>query len=191
MKRNGPKPTRRDILHAFAVEPRHDKPILEDYLERYPEFSRELLDLSRELSIEKTEDTKALSNADRNLIKASLTRLNPARPSAKDVFASLDLKRIREIVKSLGIPQQVLTAFRERKVIPSTVPVPFLERLASVLGSSLSDVRTSLALPQAPKLAGSFKATEKPEATEPVTFEHLLIQAGVPEAKRVELLRAD
>ena len=43
------KPSRQDVLDAFAVEPHTGRATLERYLRDYPELATELLDLSRML----------------------------------------------------------------------------------------------------------------------------------------------
>jgi hypothetical protein len=43
--------TRDDILYAFSIEPTHDRETLERYLNKYPELTDDLIDLSHELRI--------------------------------------------------------------------------------------------------------------------------------------------
>ncbi len=79
-------------------------------------------------------------------------------------------------------------ALRDRKVIFASVPQPFLTQLASALNTPVDALVKFLKLPPIQQPAFSHKADEKPKETEPVTFEQLLIQAGVPEDKRAKLL---
>ena len=62
-----------------------------------------------------------------------------------------------------------------------------MKRLADGLNASIEQVIAALSLPQMSTLR-SHKSDEKPVPAEPATFEQLLIEAQVPEAKRAELL---
>lgn len=79
-------------------------------------------------------------------------------------------------------------AFRDRKVIFESVPEPFLTQLASAVNTPVDALAKFLKLPPVQQPTFSYKADEKPLETEPVSFEQLLIQAGVPEEKRAQLL---
>jgi len=57
-----------------------------------------------------------------------------------------------------------------------------------VLNCTVDLLVNALALPPAPALARSYKADGKPSAEAVVTFERLLIDAGVSEEKRTALL---
>ena len=43
------RPSREDVLYAFAVEPTSGRETLERYLRDYPEYTTELIDLSYDL----------------------------------------------------------------------------------------------------------------------------------------------
>jgi len=49
----------------------------------------------------------------------------------------LSTPELRDVAKRLDVPRQVITAFRERRVILSTVPRRFLARLAEAVNSSI------------------------------------------------------
>lgn len=66
--------SREDVLDAFAVEPNHDRATLERYLTDYPQFAREVVDLSIELSriaIEIVDNDRSLSSQERHMIDAA------------------------------------------------------------------------------------------------------------------------
>jgi hypothetical protein len=117
--------TREAVLDAFAVEPSHGRETLARYLREYPQFALELVDLSRELSRAISEDNKPLSEADASWIDAAWKRhVEAAPPAVSDPFAVLSVNELREIAARLGVPRQVITAFRERRVDMTTVPRP-------------------------------------------------------------------
>jgi hypothetical protein len=80
-----------------------------------------------------------------------------------------------------------VTALRERKVALVSIPRHFLEMLAEAMRSSVSQLEASWGSTQ---LAGarSYKADSKPMVGEQVSFEQVLIDAGVPAERRARLL---
>jgi hypothetical protein len=161
-----------DVLYAFAVEPNSGRDTLEQYLRDYPQYVAELVDLSYELSREVCEDETPLSDRDLATIDRAWKRHTEAIPKATvALFTNLSVADQRDLARHLGVPRQVIMAFRERQIKPASVPTPFLERLASALNSTVESLRDALSLPPAPNLAQSYKADDRPEAREPVTFE--------------------
>jgi hypothetical protein len=182
-------PPLEDVLDAFAVEPTPGRDTLERYLRRYPQFANELIDLSHELHRELPTETAPETAEDQARIEAAWRQHRVAGPQAvSDPFAVLSTEELRALAKSLDVPRQVITAFRDGKVILSSVPRRFLAQLAAALNRSLDILLP--ALPTAPALTStrSHKSDVKPSDREPVTFERVLIEAGVPEDKRARLL---
>lgn len=188
MKTNTPKPSLEDVLNAFAVEPNPDSETLARYLRDYPESAVNLNELSQELLQPVAEMTGPLSAEDKTLIDNAWKRYQKA--VYPDPFGALAVSKLREIAKALGIPRNVLMAFRERKVVVASVPQPFLARLASALSTPMDRLTEFLKLP-ATQEAWSYKADAKPEETGPVPFEQLLIDAGVPESERAKLMSGE
>lgn len=187
------KPSLEDVLGAFSVEPDPGRETLAVYLQRYPQFAEPLIDLSRELHrvpVVPRPDTAE----DQVRIAAAWRRHSEALgPRAQaDLFAALSTQQFRDLSKVLDVPRQVITAFRDRRVILDSVPRHFLSRLAAAVNQPLEGLAASLVpitQPFAqPALARSHKSDAKPVAGEPVTFERVLIDAGVPEDKRARLL---
>lgn len=110
-------------------------------------------------------------------------------PAIQDKLAALSVPQQREVASQLGVPRNVVTAFRERRVVPTTVPRPFLSRLASAIGMLADELLALLSVPPVPQAAHQHKTDEKPQAPTQATFEQLLIDGGVPQEKRAELLR--
>lgn len=184
------RPSREDVLDAFSVEPLSDRETLERYLRSYPDYADDLIDLARELSRDLREDDASLSVQDRTLIDAAWRRYSAdATKVVADPLVALSTADLREVARRLDVPRQIVAAFRERRVILASVPKPFLARLAQAVNSSVDKLAAlwSEATPT-PAAARSYKAEVKPIAAEPVSFERLLIDAGVPEDKRAELM---
>jgi hypothetical protein len=182
-------PALEKVLDAFAVEPSPGRETLERYLRRYPQFAPALIDLSRELHREVPGDAGPETAEDEARIDAAWRRhLAAGRQAAHlDPFAALSTDELRNLAKALDVPRQVLTAFRDGKVLLASVPRRFLARLAVGLNTSLDAILPALPL-SAALAPRSHKADVKPSDSEPVTFERLLVDAGVPEEKRARLL---
>lgn len=183
-------PSLEDVLGAFSVEPDPGRETLALYLQRYPQFAEPLIDLSRELHRELASAAKPHTPEDEARINAAWRRhVNALNPQTQaDLFAALSTQELRNLSKALDVPRQIITAFRDRRVILDSVPRHFLERLAATVHQPLERLTASLAPAAQPVPARSYKSDTKPTAGEPVTFERLLIDAGVPDEKRARLL---
>lgn len=182
-------PSLEEVLDSFAVEPQHDRATLERYLREFPEHAAELIDLSRELSRQIAEEEGDLSPMAKALIDTAWQVHSVAPQGAvADPLADLGPDELRSLAQTLDVPRQVVAAFRERRVLLGSVPRRFLERFAAAVQSSFEDFVSVLTLRSAPRVQRSFKADTKPVQAEAVTFERLLRDAGVPEAKRQELM---
>jgi hypothetical protein len=180
-----------DVLDAFAVEPSHDRMTLERYLQAYPQFGAELIDLSRELSRMPYENTAPLSSADQAKIDAAWQHHISAQPqSAADPFANLSTEELRDLAKRLEVPRQIVTAFREWRVDLSTVPNRFLSQLADAINTSVAQLRIPPSL-STDTMARSYKADQKPMSGPVVSFERILADAGVSDEQRQRLLAED
>lgn len=181
-----------DVLNAYAVELDTSGATLKRYLREYPEYAGALVDLSRELSRLIVETDEPLSTKDTARIDEAWKRhvAAVAKPAA-DLLAALSLAELRTVAERLGVPRQALAAFRERRVEIASVPQRFLERFAAALNSTIEKLIASLALPPTPTLARSYKADMKPVAESQVTFERLLIDAGLSAEERAALMADD
>ena len=202
-----PSPTREEVLDAFAVEPNPGRETLERYLRAYPALAADLVDLARELSRPIPQDAAPLSAEDsarvdaawlrhravvaRGASAAPLAVPSEVRSPAVDPFASLAIDDLRRVARELGVPRQVVTAFRERRVDIASVPGAFLARLASALHSTREVIAATLSQPAGLSPGWSYKADTKPSADDRIPFERLLRDAGVADTERDALLRDD
>jgi len=178
-----------DILDAFAMEETHAKATLDRYLTAYPQFAGDLIDLSRELMRAEIPADAELAPGDAAKIEAAWARHAAALPrKAADPFASLSPTRGKEVAAELGVPRQVVTAFRERRIQPASVPRIFASRLAAALATGVDEFVAWMAPPPSAGFARSYRSDGQPGAAVQVTFERILIEAGVAEADRVRLL---
>lgn len=183
--------SRDDVLDAFSVEPSHDRGTLELYLTRYPQFAGELVDLSRELSRTIVEVEGPLSDEEERFIDEALESHRAAvLGNVVSPLAGLDTPRLRQIAQELRIPRQVITAFRERKIVLSSVPLRFLGQFASTLGVTIHNLVAGLSAGVVPAGMRSYKADGQPGSDSVATFEQILIEAGV-EGEQLEALMAE
>lgn len=186
------QPPREDVLNAFAVEQDFGRETLERYLRDFPQYATDLIDLSSELSRGINEQEGELSEEDQKLINKAWTRYQSAIPKVTlDPLAALSVPELRELAGRLEVPRQVITAFRERRVIVDSVPQRFLSQFAIALNSTVERLVSAFAMPPLQGLTRSYKADVKPQGDSPITFEQLLMDAGVSEEKRNVLMADD
>jgi hypothetical protein len=177
------------VLDAFAVEGDPGRSTLERYLRLYPEYAGPLVDLSRELGRDAHDDGAPLSSGDQALIDAAWSKHAAARQvTVADPFAALSVDDWRAVALALEVPRQVVTALRERRVSFLSIPKRFLHRFAEAARSTVAELEASWAVPS-PAGVRSFKADGKPVTGQQVTFEQVLIDAGIDAEKRARLLR--
>ncbi|WP_286133730.1 MULTISPECIES: hypothetical protein [unclassified Labrenzia] len=176
------------MLDDFSVESEPNRSTLDRYLRLYPEYGEELVDLARELSREVLDDESSLSDDDQALVDAAWAQHAAALPPEfSDPFVALTVNEWRAVAQRLDVPRQVVTALRERRVIFSSIPRRFLQSFAEAVRSSSAQLESVWDLAQ-PAGARSYKADGKPMVGEQVTFEQVLIDAGVSAEKRAWLL---
>jgi hypothetical protein len=73
--------SREDVLYSFAVEPDLGRETLERYMQAYPEYAAELVDLSYELSKKDYESNAPLSDEDKALIDKAWQKHCEASPT--------------------------------------------------------------------------------------------------------------
>ena len=178
------------VLESFAMEPDAGGQTLQRYLREYPEYAMQLVDLSQEIFRFGIQDESPLQVEDQMRIDSAWSRIQSTPSKAvADPFAGLSVPELREIAQTLDVPRQVITAFRERTVIPASVPKSFLTRVADLVGSSVQGLLDTLALPPQP-LTRSYKADGKPTEAARVGFEQLLRDAGLS-SEQIGVLLAD
>lgn len=187
MTADNTRPSRESVLDAFAVESEHGRATLQRYLELYPEYAGDLIDLSRELNRAKAIDLEPLSPADQALIDAVWSKHKAAVSTTAASLESLTVEDWRAVATELDVPRQVVTALREKRISLASIPRRFLRRLADATRSSIDQLEAFWSAGQF-AAARSYKADGKPSIGFQTTFEQVLIDAGVPAEKRAALL---
>jgi sugar-specific transcriptional regulator TrmB len=191
MKRGTP-PSSDDVLEAFASEPDTGRTTLERYLRDFPEYAEAILDFSAEISNEVVIRKDALSERERAIIETGWKKHIEAAPKpVADPFVVLSHVELANIAKILEIPRQVLTAFRDRVILTSSIPKHFAERLAAAIGSNIETMMAYLAMPPTLSMERSRKSDTKPKIADRKTFEDVLTDAGVSPEGRRKLIEGD
>jgi hypothetical protein len=178
-----------DILEEFAAEQVHDRDTLERYLRRWPQYATALIDLSHEISRPIDPDPAEISAADIERMGQIIQRRRAsAAEVAVDPFFAMSAQQREQLPSRLGVPDMVVLAFRERRIILSSVPASFSRAFAAAVGMTLEALLAGLALPRATRLARAYKSDRRPKVAEKVSFEQILIEARVPEDVRASLL---
>ena len=173
-------PTEDDVLDAFAMELDHDRATLDGYLRDHPAHASALVALSFELSRSDFGD-RDLSDGEEALVeKAWERRRGAGRTGATNPVAALTPRERQALARDLGIRTQVISLFREGRIVVETVPERFLARLGERLSVALDALRAGLAVP-GPAVAQSFKSDAPPEAGNLVSFEQALKESGATE----------
>lgn len=172
--------TEEDVLDAFAMEPDHGRATLDGYLRDHPAHASALVALSFELSRSDLRD-RELSVDDEALVGRAWERRRAAGPAGvTNPIAALAPRERQALARDLGIRTQVISLFREGRIMVETVPERFLAGFAARLGVGIDALRAGLAVPT-PAAAQSFKSDAPPEAGGRVDFERALRQSGATE----------
>jgi hypothetical protein len=188
MTNTSPK-DRNEVLDAFMLEQEHGKDTLERYLRAYPQHAAPLVDLSRELTRDDESHDLPLTPAEQSRIDAAWIAHKAAKPATEaDPLTAMTAQMSKVIAQCLGVPRQVVSCFRDRKVEPVSVPRRILALFAEKIEIPLLQFEDLLAQSPALKSAKSYKADGKPGNATKATFEQILIDAGVTQEDRNRLL---
>lgn len=179
------------VLDIFQSEEVHDGDVLARYIQAYPQFTLELIDFSRLIATPDIEDETPLSGIEQSRVDAAWIEyksIKAAEPDIDDPLARLTGDRGKALATKLGVPRQVVTCIRERKIAVSSMPDHILRSIADTV--EVLPAHVIAAMQQPPAMAGgrSYKSSAKPSSGEQVTFEQVLIEAGVSAADRVRIL---
>ena len=180
------------VLDLFQSEGVHDGDVLRQYVEDYPQYAIQLIDFSQLLAAPEHEDESPLSATDESRIDAAWIMhkaATPSEPADEDPLARLTGDIGKELARKLGVPRQVITCLREHRVLASSLPDTILGNLSDALDLPPAHVIAAMRQPPIPMTTGrSYKSHRPPGSAEQMTFEQILIDAGVSEADRSKLL---
>lgn len=183
------------VLDAFSAESVHDRHTLERYVSKYPSLAEELIDLAAELRFSAEfagTDTGVVSDPKLNTAWMNFLAAGPKPANAAaavDLFAQFKGAAFATLAGKLEVPRSILTAVRDRLVVPSSVPSGFIGRLAEATGATVEAVKAYLAQDSQAPLGLAFKSDEKPSQHGQSTFRKLVENTAMSEPQRILLLR--
>lgn len=186
-----------DVLEAFASEPSTDDATFATYIRRYPQFALALTDFVHELRLTvlteehiSAPDHEWQSESWRRFLSAAEATSAASSPPVADPFLGITPGQLAEVRHHLNIPTAVLNGFRDRLVVPSSVPRRFLAQLAEVLNTGLDQLQAFLDLPPRVGPAASYRADTAPKVNnEKIAFVVLLDQAMISPERRRALMQ--
>lgn len=190
-----PKLPLEEVLFSFSAEPSHDRVTLGKYLQSYPEYSEELVDLSIELLILPARETKVvdLPNA---AVDYALARFHSkvkglsestASKVVSNPFHGMDSGKFQSLAQQLDINSLFLTYFRDRTIDFTSIPQRFVAKLAEGLEISIDTIKEHLCAPPVVSSSQSFKSDHKPEAKAKIMFDQALEKARLSIAQKEAL----
>lgn len=180
--------SRDDVLYSFAMDHETGTASLARYLNDYPQFATDLVELSRELFREEIEEQ--LSSDELGYLEGKMERLRNSVATLTSLQAA-PARLFTNAASALRLPLQVGLALRERRIEVATLPSQLLERLAQTLQVPVATVRSFLSMPPQASALRASKSTEKPGPASKVSFERLLADAGIDEERIAALIRGD
>lgn len=123
------------VLDAFSAEPVHDRNTLGRYVREYPDLAKELIDIAAELRFSsEVGETGGGVTRDPKLNTAWENFLSAGPKPVEDLFAQFKGPAFVKLSAQLGIPRSILTAVRDRLIVPSSIPSGFIRRFAEASG---------------------------------------------------------
>jgi hypothetical protein len=191
MTANHPPLGLQDVLDEFMMEEGQGSEVLARYVQEYPQFATQLIDFSILAASDDDDDQNELSAIDQSRIDAAwiaFSAIDTNDTPASDPLAKLSGSKGKSVAEALGVPRQVVSCFREHKVIATSVPHDVLQIFADELEVPTAHVIAAMSRQFGGFGGRQFKAYGKPSTGEQVSFEQVLIDAGVSEADRSRLL---
>ena len=166
---------RDDVLSDFTIEEEMSPAVLKDYLQRYPEYTKDLLALFNELSLSDLEATEANLPLETKAMTAEALRVQHVRQS---LFGN----EVKELARELGLPRAFFMGLNANIVHLGSMPAEFLKGLAASLDVRLQDLIRGMQ--QGDGQAVAMKSDSKPSKEAPIEFWDYVGQAGLAEEEQ-------
>ena len=192
-----PNSTKDEVLYAFSVESHRSTSLLEEYINKYPQYRNELIDISIELSLSPKQvdmpvEGEVSDSVERSWVKFQ-SALEPSDPvslsshSVKHPLEALDNNSFRSLSKTLNLNRLFLTRLRDRTINASTIPRQLIEKIAKAIDTGFESIRDSLNEPPTVSPSVSFKAHGKPSASKQMTFDDAIESSNLSDEQKSEL----
>lgn len=168
-----------DALHDALQGNPHGGGLLQDWVARYPQHERELVEVAVQQKYfgglpdgtpllgtsmpQFGADAPDFAKIHEKFIRNAQSRAKTL--PIKSINSELRARggSLNELASDLRISKTILTKLDKRMLAPGSLPNHFIEALAKAIGRSLADMKAYLTMPPSrPSTALSFKATEAP-----------------------------
>ena len=167
--------SREDVLNDFTVEVEMSPTILKAYLQRYPEYTQDLLALFNELSMSDLQSVEGSLPLETKSVSAETLRVQHVRQS---LFGT----GVREFARDLGLPRGFFTGLNAEVVHIASMPTNLLKTLANRLGVQMQDVISGMQ--QGDGQAVAMKSDVKPGTMPAIEFQDYVEAAGLTEEEQ-------
>ncbi|MEM9395777.1 MAG: hypothetical protein AAGA38_18115 [Pseudomonadota bacterium] len=167
--------SREDVLNDFTVEEEMSPTILKAYLQRYPEFTQDLLALFNELSMSDLQSAEGSLPLETKAVSTETLRVQHVRQS---LFGA----GVREFARDLGLPRGFFTGLNAEVVHIASMPTSLLKTLANRLGVQMQDVISGMQ--QGDGQAVAMKSDVKPGTMPAIEFQDYVEAAGLTEEEQ-------
>lgn len=163
---------RDDVLNDFTIEEEMSPTVLKAYLQRYPEYTHDLLALFNELSMSDLDSAEAS-------LPIENKSMNPEARRVLHVRQSLFGSNVKEFARDLGLPRGFFTGLNADIVYLASMPKGLLKALARRLDVHIQDVISGMQ--QGDGQAVAMKSDGKPRNEVPIEFENYVDHADLTE----------
>jgi len=186
-----------EVLYAFSVEFQSDGNLLEEYINMYPQYRDELIDISIDLSLSPEQMDMPVEGAvsesvERSWVKfqsllATSDPVSLSTMAVKNPLEDLDKQSFLSLAKLLNVSRPFLARLRDRTIKGSTLPRLLIERTASAIDVEFELMRDVLYGSSTVSSDVRFKADGKPVADKQMTFDDAIENSNLSEEQKSEL----
>ena len=178
---------RKEILYAYAVEPTHDRDTLLNYLKRHPECRQDLIDLSLEMEMVETDikiATEAVEDSECDNAWQAFVAAGQNEKLVSNPFNKFRGSEFASLCTTLCLPKSIVSPFRNRTILPNTIPSKLIAATASALGITIDALQTFLSKPPVAITNMEFKSARKPSTPSQVPFAKLIEDTELSEEQQ-------
>ncbi len=190
-----------------------DAEALERIVARYPRHAAELTDFAVEWALQELLPEAATKDQGESAVPAAMHRFrarlaeleagggtaaslqgdaaHETAPAAGEPFARRSPAELKHLAVALGLDKTLVAKFRDRKIVPETVPAELREGLAAELEVPVAAIVAHLAKPAAVHAGASFKAAGKPEVGAKETFDDAIRRSFLTSGEKARWLDPD
>ena len=201
---------REALYELSAAKGVPDAELLDEFVRRYPQYAADLTDFAVELVVADLRRANEQSHPGPSAetspaVSRAMSRFNnrlyavnkskqtanstPSASTIENPFVTLSREAIRSLADRLDVDLVLILKFRDRHIVPESVPDHFQQRLANELKVPVSIVTAHLGAGPQIESRMDFKAEGKPQTGARQTFEEAVRSSGLTSEQQKNLLR--